>query len=50
VVGGNAKKLDSLVQYIANLEILGKTEQIKSLEQQKDAEYRLLTIASLMTT
>jgi glycosyltransferase involved in cell wall biosynthesis len=41
VVGGNAKQLNLLGQYITQVEILGKTEQIKLLGQQKDVVYYL---------
>ncbi|AFU68487.1 galactosyltransferase [Psychroflexus torquis ATCC 700755] len=41
VVGGNAKQLNLLGQYITQVKILGKTEQIKLLGQQKDVEYYL---------
>jgi GalNAc-alpha-(1->4)-GalNAc-alpha-(1->3)-diNAcBac-PP-undecaprenol alpha-1,4-N-acetyl-D-galactosaminyltransferase len=41
VVGGNAKQLNLLGQYITQVEALGKTKQIKLLGQQKDVEYYL---------
>jgi GalNAc-alpha-(1->4)-GalNAc-alpha-(1->3)-diNAcBac-PP-undecaprenol alpha-1,4-N-acetyl-D-galactosaminyltransferase len=41
VVGGNAKQLNLLGQYITQVEILGKTKQIKLVGQQKNVEYYL---------
>lgn len=41
VVGGNAKKLNLLEQYTRQVQMMGKTNQIKLLGQQKDVEYYL---------